>query len=186
MVLEIVRRWECVLLIDEADVFLYLYKRGKTPVERNALVNVFLRRLEYLHGIVILTTNWQNDIDEAFKSRIHFKFHCPPLDAEARLKIWQNMLASVSNNMSDRSLTDGEMKHLAARPLDGREIKNAVSCAASIIRANQEPLSMSLIKDILEVLAEDQETEDRRMDIVSIDSTYHENRAKNVRRADGG
>ncbi len=44
MVLDITRRWGCVLLIDEADVF--LHKRGDAELERNALVSVFLRRLE--------------------------------------------------------------------------------------------------------------------------------------------
>jgi hypothetical protein len=44
MVLDITRRWGCVLLIDEADVF--LYKRGEAQLDRNALVSIFLRRLE--------------------------------------------------------------------------------------------------------------------------------------------
>lgn len=42
-ILEITRRWGCVLLIDEADVF--LAARGK-DFARDALVSVFLRRLE--------------------------------------------------------------------------------------------------------------------------------------------
>lgn len=44
MVLDITRRWGCVLLIDEADVF--LWKRGDAQLERNALVSIFLRKLE--------------------------------------------------------------------------------------------------------------------------------------------
>lgn len=44
MVLDITRRWGCVLLIDEADVL--LYKRGDAQLERNAVVSIFLRRLE--------------------------------------------------------------------------------------------------------------------------------------------
>jgi hypothetical protein len=44
MVLDITRRWGCVLLIDEADVF--LYRRGEAQLQRNALVSVFLRRIE--------------------------------------------------------------------------------------------------------------------------------------------
>lgn len=45
MVLEITRRWGCVLLMDEADVF--LQARDTINLERNALVSIFLRRLEY-------------------------------------------------------------------------------------------------------------------------------------------
>ena len=44
MILEITRRWGCVLLIDEADVF--LAARG-TDLARDTLVSIFLRRLEY-------------------------------------------------------------------------------------------------------------------------------------------
>jgi hypothetical protein len=42
-ILEITRRWGCVLLIDEADVF--LTTRGK-DLARDTLVSIFLRRLE--------------------------------------------------------------------------------------------------------------------------------------------
>lgn len=42
-ILDITRRWGCVLLIDEADVF--MAARGK-DLARDALVSVFLRRLE--------------------------------------------------------------------------------------------------------------------------------------------
>jgi replication-associated recombination protein RarA len=44
MVLEVTRQWGCVLLIDEADVF--LQERDGLGLERNAMVSVFLRRLE--------------------------------------------------------------------------------------------------------------------------------------------
>lgn len=44
MVLEITRRWGCVLLMDEADVF--LQARDVIDLKRNALVSIFLRRLE--------------------------------------------------------------------------------------------------------------------------------------------
>jgi hypothetical protein len=43
-IMSIVHRWGCVLLIDEADIF--LHKRGDGQIEQNALVSVFLRRLE--------------------------------------------------------------------------------------------------------------------------------------------
>lgn len=44
-----------VLLLDESDVF--LEEREKTDLQRNALVSVFLRALEYYEGILILTSN---------------------------------------------------------------------------------------------------------------------------------
>ncbi|KAI9647059.1 hypothetical protein NHQ30_005061 [Ciborinia camelliae] len=64
-ILEISRRWGCVLLIDEADVF--LATRG-VDLARDTLVSIFLRRLEYFRGVLILTTNRKSEIDPAFQS----------------------------------------------------------------------------------------------------------------------
>ncbi|KAK4104434.1 hypothetical protein N658DRAFT_521097 [Parathielavia hyrcaniae] len=47
--------WDCILLLDEADIF--LSRRELKDLERNALVSVFLRVLEYYSGILFLTTN---------------------------------------------------------------------------------------------------------------------------------
>lgn len=44
MVLDITRRWSCVFLIDEADV--YLQERSNLDLLRNALVSIFLHRLQ--------------------------------------------------------------------------------------------------------------------------------------------
>jgi SpoVK/Ycf46/Vps4 family AAA+-type ATPase len=67
-------RWGCVLLLDEAEVF--LAKRNLQDLTRNAMVSVFLRVLEFYSGILFLTTNRVGTIDEAFKSRIHISLYC--------------------------------------------------------------------------------------------------------------
>ncbi|CZT41144.1 uncharacterized protein RSE6_00844 [Rhynchosporium secalis] len=64
-------RWKAVLLLDEADVL--LEQRLSHDIHRNALVCVFLRTLEYYPGIIFLTTNRVEQIDNAIASRIHFK-----------------------------------------------------------------------------------------------------------------
>jgi SpoVK/Ycf46/Vps4 family AAA+-type ATPase len=65
-ILELASHWKAVLLLDEADVFLVW--RTVTDIERNSIVSVFLRELEYYKGILILTTNQAEIIDEAFQS----------------------------------------------------------------------------------------------------------------------
>ena len=47
-ILDIAYTWKAVLLLDEADI--YLEKRNTTDMKRNAMVGVFLRRLEYYQG----------------------------------------------------------------------------------------------------------------------------------------
>ena len=56
--------WNAILLLDECDIF--MEKRKDMDIHRNAMVGVFLRLLEYYPGILFLTTNRANNIDEAF------------------------------------------------------------------------------------------------------------------------
>ncbi|KAF8849600.1 P-loop containing nucleoside triphosphate hydrolase protein [Acephala macrosclerotiorum] len=84
---QMAHRWGCVLLLDEADVF--LAQRDKTDLRRNAIVSVFLRVLEYYAGILFLTTNRVGSFDQAFKSRIHMSLLYPILDQKSTRKIWQ-------------------------------------------------------------------------------------------------
>jgi len=60
--------WSCVVLLDEAEVF--LQERNLEDLQRNALVSVFLRVLEYYDGTLILTSNRVATFDEDFNSRI--------------------------------------------------------------------------------------------------------------------
>jgi SpoVK/Ycf46/Vps4 family AAA+-type ATPase len=68
LVLELAQMWNAVLLLDEAEVF--LQQRDVSNVERNALVSIFLRQLEYYQGILILTTNMPEQCDAAFESKL--------------------------------------------------------------------------------------------------------------------
>lgn len=54
-ILDMASTWKAVLLIDEADVF--LERRSLHDMERNSLVSIFLRVVEYYEGILFLTSN---------------------------------------------------------------------------------------------------------------------------------
>ena len=54
-VLHLGKIWGCVVLLDEADIF--LEQRSLENMKRNAPVSVFLRVLEYYEGILVLTSN---------------------------------------------------------------------------------------------------------------------------------
>ncbi|KAJ0354372.1 hypothetical protein COL154_001927 [Colletotrichum chrysophilum] len=79
--------WNCILLFDEADVFLTQRERGAGNLERNALVGVFLRVLEYYSGILFLTTNRVGALDEGFRSRVHLSLCYPNLSLADTIKI---------------------------------------------------------------------------------------------------
>ena len=93
-VFRLAQTWKAVLLLDEADVF--MAKRTATDLTRNAVVPIFLRQLEYYQGILILTTNRVEEIDDAFRSRIHFQLAYSDLDAVARKAIWRGFLGNVN------------------------------------------------------------------------------------------
>ena len=90
-VFDMVTRWNAILLLDEADVF--LEERSLHELERNKLVSIFLRVLEYYEGIMFLTTNRVQTFDAAFQSRIHISLDYPELSIESRKQIWRNFLA---------------------------------------------------------------------------------------------
>lgn len=82
------QRWGAVMLIDEADVYI---KKRDDNITMNAVVGVFLRVLEYFNGLLFLTTNRVDDIDEAIVSRCIALIRFQPPDRKDRLKIWTVM-----------------------------------------------------------------------------------------------
>lgn len=84
---QLAQKWGCVLLLDEADVF--LTKRTRSDLRHNAVTSVFLRSLEYYSGILFLTTNRVGVMDLAFKSRIQMTLFYPKLDLEVTLRLYE-------------------------------------------------------------------------------------------------
>ncbi|ETS78286.1 hypothetical protein PFICI_10348 [Pestalotiopsis fici W106-1] len=137
-------KWDCVLLLDEADVF--LARRTWSDMDRNAVISVFLRHLEYYSGILFLTTNIVGIIDEAFKSRIHVALRYDAIDAVSTKRIWNNLLDRIAmdNETSDvkidfkkDKLLKFAVSHYKKYSSDGttwnaRQIRNAFSTAIAM------------------------------------------------------
>nr|AGQ21998.1 hypothetical protein [Pestalotiopsis fici] len=97
---KLAHRWGCVLLLDEADVFLARRDEQQKDVQRNGLVSehpVFLRILEYYSGILFLTTNRVGDIDEAFRSRLHLTLYYPKLKRKQTKKIFKRNFERIND-----------------------------------------------------------------------------------------
>lgn len=124
----IAEAWGCIVLLDEADVF--LARRDKNDLQRNALVSVFLRMLEYYsvgcpssfeanranttnsQGVLFLTTNRTGDFDEAFRSRIHVSLFYQDLGLSRTRTIWENNLKRVKDQQKNKGyvVTDNNQK----------------------------------------------------------------------------
>ncbi len=142
-------KWGCVLLLDEADVF--LMQRTWKEVDRNALVSVFLRQLEYYSGILFLTTNRPGTIDEAFKSRIHLSLRYPSIDLQSTKQMWGNIMRRLEteNARAEIRVAFDQSKLLAfaeqhykrrqasGSTWNGRQIRNAFQTALALGHADR-------------------------------------------------
>ena len=132
------RRWGCILLIDEADVFLEKRDRSGSSIERNGLVSVFLRTLEYYSGILFLTTNRVGAFDEAFISRIHMSLYYGDLDQEYTHKIWLMHIDRLKRPGRNLYVHEDEIRAFAkehwrdGHRWNGRQIRNAFHTALAL------------------------------------------------------
>lgn len=137
-IFHLARKWGCVLLLDEADVFLAKRERGGDGIDRNALVSVFLRTLEYYSGILFLTTNRIGSFDEAFKSRIHISLYYAPLSESQTLEVWAMNLNRLSKSNRDIYVDKSEIEAFArshwkdGKRWNGRQIRNAFQTAIAL------------------------------------------------------
>ena len=136
-------KWNAVLLIDEADVF--MEKRETGDVLRNAIIGIFLRCLERYDGIMFLTTNRSDTFDPAFLSRISVEVEYPDLDLLSKGKIWKNLL-SVINIVFD----DDKYNLLAEYNINGRQIKNTIRIAQCLAKDSNKDLDYDIIKFVLD------------------------------------
>mmetsp|Transcript_61821 Transcript_61821/g.119103 ORF Transcript_61821/g.119103 Transcript_61821/m.119103 type:complete len:621 (+) Transcript_61821:106-1968(+) len=128
--LQLCSRWDCLCLIDEADIF--LEERGNgTDVTRNALVCVMLRQLEYHPGVLFLTTNKAKGIDAAVLSRLTLALRYEPLDVSARLQIWDGLLGRIAAQPG-RVKGSFDAGALAAQVINGRQIKNVMRLSLAL------------------------------------------------------
>ncbi|XDG05445.1 hypothetical protein ABKA04_005060 [Annulohypoxylon sp. FPYF3050] len=146
------RLWDCVVLLDEADIF--LEKRSIEDLDRNALVSVFLRVLEYYEGILILTSNRVEIFDEAFKSRIQLALYYPELEPYQRRRIWRNFLDRLSEVDGDSIDSDDlrdNLEDLKDVKMNGREIRNAITTARQLAKFRNERLNYENLKKSIKV-----------------------------------
>ena len=128
--------------------------RDLEDLQRNALVSVFLRVLEYYDGILILTSNRVATFDEAFKSRIQLALHYEPLQEIQRKKIWENFITRIKD--FDEPTVDTvnllrSLDRLARYDMNGRQIRNAMTTARQLAMIKKESLTMTTLEHVIKV-----------------------------------
>jgi hypothetical protein len=127
------QRWGAVMLIDEADVYI---KRRDDNITMNAVVGVFLRVLEYFNGLLFLTTNRVDDIDEAIVSRCIALIRFHPPEREDRRKIWGVMAEQFGLDLAPE--LQGRLPDIFPQA-SGRDIKGLAKLVAKYCSQKQLP-----------------------------------------------
>ena len=89
-----------ILLFNEADAIIGIRKNGaENAVDKmeNSLQNIILQEMETLDGIMIATTNLQQNMDKAFERRFLYKIKFEKPTEEARASIWHSMIPELSD-----------------------------------------------------------------------------------------
>ena len=89
-----------ILLFNETDAIIGKRKNGaENAVDKmeNSLQNIILQEMEQLDGIMIATTNLQQNMDKAFERRFLYKIKFDKPTEEARANIWHTMIPDLSD-----------------------------------------------------------------------------------------
>ncbi len=132
-------RSNMILFFDEADAI--IGKRSETKEAKDKYANTevayLLQRMEEYDGIVILATNYSQNIDAAFMRRIRFTVHFPLPDEMTRKEIWQSAFAA------ETPVGYMDYDYLARQfEFSGGQIKNVVWNACFFAARENSPVEM--------------------------------------------
>ena len=120
------RDW--ILFFDEADALFGKRSNVQSSHDRyaNQEVAYLLQRVEDFPGLVVLASNFKNNIDKAFMRRFNAAVHFPTPTASERYKLWQTILPAKA-----RLARDIQLKEIAEKyELSGSAIVQAVHYAS--------------------------------------------------------
>ncbi len=135
-----------VLLFDEADAIFTKRVEVSSATDRysNMEVNLLLQELERFEGVVILTTNLDTAIDDAFDRRLNYKLDFPFPTPTDRTRIWTRLLPS----QAPVDLDQDHLNYLGDRfELSGGSIKNVILRSAYAAAEAQVPIGIDLVEE---------------------------------------
>ncbi len=139
-IFEDAKKSQGILFFDEADAL--FGKRTEVKDSHDKYSNMeaafLLQEMERYNGVVILATNFVDNIDEAFKRRMKFVIEFPFPSAAERKEIWRK---SIPEEMPVDH--DIDLDFLAEKfELTGSAIKNAVYSAAFLGASKEKTVGM--------------------------------------------
>ncbi|MEO0987542.1 MAG: AAA family ATPase, partial [Cyanobacteria bacterium J06639_14] len=133
---------DVLLLLDEGDSLLTARTDVRSATDRyaNLETNYLLQRLEQYEGIILITTNAANRVDNAFQRRIDVVIEFSSPDASQRQRLWQLHLPA-SHTVSPDFLRQAALRC----QLTGGQIRNAALHATLLAVEADEPLRQEFL-----------------------------------------
>lgn len=137
-----------ILLFDEADALFGKRTQTKSSNDKyaNQEVSYLLQRVENFNGLVILTSNFKSNIDDAFLRRFNSIVAFSKPNSLERLKLWQNCVPKTA------TLADPAILEILAKTYDinGAQIVAAITfaCLQTLEENSTKIQSKHLLKGI--------------------------------------
>jgi hypothetical protein len=144
VVLQRANRWNAILLLDEADV--YITKRGSS-LQHNAIVGVFLRILEYAQCILIMTTNLAANVDDAIASRCIVRIDYEVPSPDDQIQIWKQLAALNTIDITEATIRAFVAQH---PEFSGRDVKNLLKLASFVAKRTGHPIDIGALEFALQ------------------------------------
>ena len=110
-----------ILLFNEADAIISRRMEGaEHAVDKmeNTIQNIILQEMETLDGILIATTNLEQNMDKAFERRFLYKVKFEKPTVEARMNMWLEMIPALNDDDARRlamkyDFSGGQIENIA-------------------------------------------------------------------------
>lgn len=138
-----------ILFFDEADALFGKRTEMKDAHDRyaNQEVAFLLQKIEDHNGVVILSSNMKNNIDEAFTRRFQNIIYFPMPSTEERLQLWRNGFSKKS--VLDKSVS---VEQIATKyEMSGGAIMNVVRYAS--LKALERKKNIIEMRDVMNGIA---------------------------------
>jgi len=134
-----------ILFFDEADALFGKRTQTSSSNDRHANqeVSYLLQRIEEFSGMVILATNFETNIDEAFSRRFQAMIHFPLPGPDERLKLWKQAYSEKAVFQDKVNLREIADKY----EISGGSLINVVRYSS--LRALKRGSNVILMEDII-------------------------------------
>lgn len=134
-ILQRAARWDAILLLDEADVYI---RCRDNDLQHNAIVAEFLRTLEYFNGLLFMTTNRIQDVDDAILSRCIATIQYETPSKEDAVRLWKSLATQFNIDLSEELIDSLSNTYSKS---SGRDIKELLKLTSKFCKSKKIPYS---------------------------------------------